>query len=281
RYARRAIETARQLGDDRILSASLSVFSNAARFSGDLDGALKSVQEARSIAEKVSDPNNSSSTLNLAAVLWREGLILGELNSINLDRPQDAVPLIQRAFDLAEGLAQRDAHDNDSRTYIGMTGRELGDILIDTDPSRALSVYDFAFRRLAEINNTKARRDQVWLLSGSSYALRRLGRPAEAKKRIDDAFTILKDVKDYPAPTVELGEFIDATLRALADYQAETGATDAAIATFEELFEKVRASNPQPETDLRHANGLSRIYRDLGSLYRRAGKTSQADSLHK
>src|SRR5262245_2643023 len=281
RYARRAVETARPLGDDRILSASLSVFSNAARFSGDLESALKASREARSIAEKVIDPNNASITLNLAAALWREGLILGELNNINLDRGHEAIPLIQKALELAEGLAQRDAHDNDSRAYVGMAGRELGDILRDNDAARALNVYDSAFRRLAEVNSTKSRRDQVWLLAGSSYSLRRLGRPADAKKRIDDAFAILKDVKDYPAATVELGDIVDATLRALADHQADSGAMDAAIATYQELFEKVRASSPQPETDLRHANGLSRIYRDLGNLYRRAGRASEADTLHK
>jgi len=281
RYARRAVETAGQLGDDRTLSGSLGVFSNAARFSGDLENALKAVQEARSIAERAVDPNNASATLNLAAALWREGLILGELNNINLDRPHEAIPLIQKALDLAEGLAQRDAHDNDSRAYVGMAGRELGDILRDTDAARALNVYDSAFRRLAEINSTKSRRDQVWLLAGSSYSLRRLGRPADAKKRIDDAFAILKDVKDYPAATIELGDIVDATLRALADHQADSGATDAAITTYEEFLEKVRASSPQPETDLRHANGLSRIYRDLGNLYRRAGRTSDSDTLHK
>jgi hypothetical protein len=32
-------------------------------------------------------------------------------------------------------------------------------------------------------------------------------------------------------------------------------------------------------TDLRHANGLSRIYRDLGNLHRRAGHSAKADAL--
>jgi hypothetical protein len=41
----------------------------------------------------------------------------------------------------------------------------------------------------------------------------------------------------------------------------------------------VRAAKPQAETDLRHANSLSRLYRDLGNLHRRAGHASEADTL--
>jgi tetratricopeptide (TPR) repeat protein len=109
--------------------------------------------------------------------------------------------------------------------------------------------------------------------------LRRLRRPAESKHRIDTALAILRDIHEYPAPSIDMGEAADTTLRALADHYADIGETAAAIATYEELLEKVKAANPQPNTDLRHANGLSRIYRELGNLYRRAGRTSQAADL--
>jgi tetratricopeptide (TPR) repeat protein len=258
----------------------LSVFSNAARFSGDLEGALQAVREARAIAEKIADPDDASLTLNLGATLWREGLILGELNNINLNRPKEAVPLLERVFDMAEDLVRRDPNDYSSRTYVSMAGIELGDILRDSEPARALEVYDHTRQRLTEIkNNPKMRRDEVWALAGSSYALRRLGRSGESRERLDEAFAILRGLKDYPTTTVNMGDAIDAALRALADHQADTGEIAAAITTYEELLEKVRASNPQPETDLRHANGLSRIYRDLGSLYRRAGNASGAGNL--
>jgi hypothetical protein len=76
-----------------------------------------------------------------------------------------------------------------------------------------------------------------------------------------------------------MDEPADTTLRALADHYADVGDTTAAIATYEELLQKVRAANPQPNTDLRHANGLSHLYRELGNLYRRAGRISQAADL--
>jgi serine/threonine protein kinase/tetratricopeptide (TPR) repeat protein len=280
-YARKSLEVARNFShDEAILSAGLGVFANAARFAGDLDGALAAIREARAIAEKAAQANDSRYTLAYAAALWREGLILGELNNINLDRPQEAASLITKAFDLSEEMARRDARDYTGRSYVSMTGRELGDILRDSDPARALAVYDLARQRLQEIkNNTKARRDEVWVLAGASYALRRLHSPNESKERIDAALAILQDLKDYPSEKVALGSEADAAVRALADHYAETGQTSQAIATYETLLAKVRASDPKPDTDLRHANGLSRIYHDLAALHRRAGDVPQASML--
>jgi tetratricopeptide (TPR) repeat protein len=162
-----------------------------------------------------------------------------------------------------------------------MAGRELGDVLRDSDPVRALAVYDHTRRRVAEVkDNPKMRRDEVWLLAGSSYALRHLGRLAESRQKLDAAWTILRDVNDYPAERVILGEPVDAALRASADHYADTGQTALAIRTYEELLGKVQASNPQPETDLRHASGMSRIYRELGRLYSRAGHADRAAALN-
>src|SRR5262245_13933871 len=161
-----------------------------------------------------------------------------------------------------------------------MTGSELGDLLRESNPGRALAVYDETRSRIAEVkNNAKMRRDEASVLAASSYVLRRLHRPAESKERIDAALAMLSELKDYPAARVELGGSVEMTLRALADHYADTGATSAAISAYEELLEKVQASSPQPKTDLRHANDLSRIYRELGNLYRRAGQAQRATEL--
>jgi serine/threonine protein kinase len=280
-YARRSVDIARNFGNDkRQLSGGLSVLANATRFGGDLEGALQAVREARALALETAVPDDSIRTLNLAAALWREALILGELNNINLDRAAEAVPLLEKAFDLAEGLAAKDPDDYSSRSYVAMAGTELGDILRDRDPRRALGLYDRTRSRVAEIkDNAKARRDEVWLLAGSAYALRRLRRPDEAGQRIDTAFAILRSLGDYPVENVSLGEAVDAALRARGDHYADTGQTAAAIATYEELLQKALASEPRPQTDLRHANGLSRIYRDLASLYHRSDDKARADAL--
>jgi tRNA A-37 threonylcarbamoyl transferase component Bud32/tetratricopeptide (TPR) repeat protein len=281
RYGRRAVDLARHVDNDpRPLSAALGMYSNAARYGGDLEGALQAIQESRALAEKLATADDHTRTLTLVAALWREARVLGELNGVSMNRPSDAIPLLERAFDLSDDLARRDPADYTSRTYVSMAGTALGDLLRDNDPNRALTVYDSTHRRLAEItNNAKARREEASVLARSSYALRRLRRPSESKHRIDMALAILRDIHDYPAPSIDLDDPADAALRALADHYAETGETAPAIATYEELLEKVNAAHPQPGTDLRQANGLSLIYRDLANLYRRAGAASRANNL--
>jgi tetratricopeptide (TPR) repeat protein len=280
-YARRSVEISRAYErDERHVGRGLGVLANTARFAGDLNGALEAIRGSRAIAEKLAHADNAESMLQLGAALWREGLILGELNTISFNQPREAEPLLQRALEIAEALAQKDRDDYTSRSYVSMAGRELGDILRESDPARALAVYDHARRRVGETKaNAQSRHDEVWLLTGSAYALRRMGRTAEARQRIDAAMAILRDLKDYPAASVILGDEADAALRALGDHYGETGDTVAAIRTYEELYERVLASKPQPETDLRHANGLSRIYRDLGNHYLRAGRAAEANIL--
>jgi hypothetical protein len=45
------------------------------------------------------------------------------------------------------------------------------------------------------------------------------------------------------------------------------------------LLDKLKASNPRPFEDLRHANSLSRLYRDLGKIQLREGRTAAAQAL--
>ncbi len=285
RYARRSVEMSRHLDDGRRpLSRSLSVLANTTRYAGDFETSLRSIQEARSIAEKLAEerPGEVERVLMLCASLWREGLILGEYDNINVGREREALPLLRRAFDLADGLAQRNPQDYTSRSYVSMTGRELADILRGVaKPAEALAIYDHVHRRLDEVkHNPKARRTQVEEMAGASYALRQLGRPAESQRRLDEAFASLRELKVYPADQVLLGEEIDAALRARGDHYADTGQVAKAIGTYEELRARVQASKPQPQTDLRHAHGLSRIYQRLETLYQRVGRSTEAAALH-
>lgn len=281
-YARRSVDVSRSLKEEgRFLAQSLGILANTSRFAGDLQGALTAVQESCAIAEKLYEPNDAARVLMLSSAVWRQGVILGELNNINLDRPREALPLLRKAYDLAEDMARRDADDYTSRSYVSMAGRELGDLLRDSAPAEALAIYDHTRRRLAEVHNQKARRDDIWLLAGSSYALRRLGRNAEANQRIQEALSILGSLHAYPTTQVQPGEETDTALRALADYYAGTGQTSAAIRTYEDLLRKIQSSNPQPENDLRHANSLSRLYADLGKLYLQDGRAVEAGALRK
>jgi tetratricopeptide (TPR) repeat protein len=282
RSARRQIDIASMLQlspNGRIFAraSALSVLANALRLQGDLEGALKAIREARGIVDRSTSSNETQRMLDRYGILLREGFILGEDRGVSLERPEEAIAPLREAFDMTEALARRDPNEVTSRTRVGTSGRELGDILRWRDPQEAMAIYDVALRRLGEVhNNVRARRDRALVLVNSSYALRRLNRPGEAKRRIDEAFTILTETKDYPSDRISLDSELRAVLQALADHHADERQPVEAIDGYEQLLQKVLASEPDVENDLRDAYSLALLYGDLARLYRSAGRSEQA-----
>jgi serine/threonine protein kinase len=281
RYSRRSIEISPTLPSRRaMLGDALSIIADSMRFSGDLEGALQAIREARSNMETATFKGETSRRSSLFNVLWREGVILGQDGGVNLDQPGEAIAVLQRAFDLTEEWARKDPNDASCRILVASAGRELGAILRHRNPQRALAVYDVGLLRLGEIkNNVKARRDEARMLAGSSYALRRLNRIREAKDRIDSAFRLLRETKDYPAERINPDNEAAAALRALGDHLGETGQPQRAAEVYQELLEKIMASKPDPKNDLRDATELSHIYEALAGLHRRNGHPDQAEAM--
>ncbi|MEO8131780.1 MAG: serine/threonine-protein kinase, partial [Bryobacteraceae bacterium] len=224
-YARQSTKVARVLPrGEGTLEDGLSLVADLTRISGDLEGALQAIHEARAGLEGMDHTTDRQRRQAWFLILWREGVILGGGNGLNLGRQQEAIVALQQAFDLLEDWAQSDPKDTSIRIMFDQTGRELGAILRDGEPQRALRVYDGAIQRLAEVkNNLRSKRAQAGLLAGSSYALRRLNRAAEAKSRIDAAFRLLRETNDYPAESIDTDSEVEPALRALADHYFETG----------------------------------------------------------
>jgi serine/threonine-protein kinase len=283
-----AIQTASRLLDGtarfevtpRAAGFSWTVIANARRSQGDLQGALDAIRAARQTVQQPTDPDETKQMIDRYPLLLREAFILGEDRGVSLNRPAEAAALLREAFEMHEAGARRDPDDFTSRTRVGTTGRELGDILRWRDAAAALVVYDVALARLAEIrNNVKARRDRAVILASSSYALRRLQRSAEAKRRVDEALTILTETKDYPADRLALDSELCTVLQAIADHHGEEGQVREAIAEYDRLLEKVIAAKPDVDEDLRAAYSLSLLYRDHARLYRRAGASDKAEAV--
>ena len=281
RYARRSMELAQTTPSAQaFVSQALSVIADARRYSGDLDGALESIREARAALDKAQFPNEVNRRSGWFNVLWREGTILGADESINLDRSAEAIAVLQEAFNGTEEWAQKDPNDAMSRILVATAARELGGILRHQDPERALAVYNQGLLRIRQVrDNAKASREEVRLLAGSSYALRALNQTVEAQNRIDNAFRILKEIKDYPGAEVEPDSETYLTLRAFGDRLMDSGQPVRAAQIYEELLEKVVASRPDPEHDLRHASSLSHIYTALARLYLRNGDPGRAQAM--
>jgi len=280
RYALRAVELADAVpfGQD-IASGALSIVANAQRYEGDLSAALRTIRQAKSLSEQATYPDETARLFNQFGPMFREGLILGEKDAINLDRPAEAIHVLQQALDMAEETARKDASDSASRARVGMTARALGDILRDRDPRRALAVYELGIRRLEETpNSLKARRDRAQLLAKSAYALRRLHRSAEARPRIEAALAILKDTHDYPMDRVRPGSHSHTVIGALADEEAEDGNPRRALEIYEELLGKLMSAQLNPQESLPDAVVLSQMYAAIAELSRRTGAIDRASA---
>jgi tetratricopeptide (TPR) repeat protein len=278
----RLIDLARANGAElRPIRNALTVIANARRYQGDLEGALRAIREARSMSTQIAASTNETQRMvDLYPLLLREAFILGEDRGISLERPEEAAALLRQAFDLHEAGARRDPDDTTSRVRVGTSGRELGDILRWRDPAAALAVYDVAIARLGEVrNNVGARRDRALVLANSSYALRRLARPAHGRRRVDEALAILQETGDSPADRVSLDSPLCSVLQARADQDAAEGTIADAVRQYTDLLAKVMAARPDIEHDLRDANSLSLLYRDFASLYRDAGGSAEAAAL--
>ena len=283
RYARLGIEFSRNTPSiPGPRGQAFNMLAGALMYFGDYQGALEAIQEARKQLEQLrhEDPYPRYIALILYQTRCREGLILGEDGSVNLNRPLEAAVLLQQAFDALEPFAQKDANDYEARSTIAIGGHYLGNILRHSNPKRALEIYDHSLIRIREVpNDVAARRVEALLLAGSSYAARWIHHEDDARARIDAAFRLLRETKDYPAEAILPGSEADSAIRALADDYAETGQSIKAVDCYHELRRQIMASNPDPQNDLVNATRISRLDDSLAALLRRVGRTDEAAAL--
>ena len=280
-YARLGVEGTRafpKMFESRTLA--LNSLALALMYSGDSAGALRTIHEARNSIGASPAKRLRIDRLVIADLDFREGLILGDDAGVNLNRPREAVAAFQHADDELEKLAAGERQDYQSRSHLAPAARYLGNILRHTNPRRALEIYDHALARIREVeNDISARREEAALLASSSYALRSVHRETDAMKRIESAFRLLRDTKDYPAENIRPASEPEIAMRALADQYAETGHPEQALETYRILRRQIMASQPDERNDLRSAACLSGIDKAFAALLRRTGKTGEAETL--
>jgi tetratricopeptide (TPR) repeat protein/predicted Ser/Thr protein kinase len=280
RLLRRTIEIAHATKQLRQGGAAQMVVTRILRGAGDLDGALAAIREGVRLLEPHPGDTAAGHLLTFGLALYTQAGVLGEDNAISMDRPKEAAESFERAYRIAADLARKDANDSQSRFAVAGYGIKLAAVVRHWDPQRALTVYDEALLRSGEIkNNPRARRDEVRALAGSTFPLRQTGRSVEARKRLDAAFTRLRELKLYPAEKISPRSEPADALRALAEFEAGTGDLRRGIEIYQELQSKLLASGDKPETSLEAATEMSNVYRALAKLHRRAGQMKSASAI--
>jgi tetratricopeptide (TPR) repeat protein len=248
---------------------------------GDADAALKAVRESTRLLDPGADEiGQGQQTMGFVQALSFEGKILGQDSVVSVGRYEEAAASLGRSFTIVDGFVHRDSNDQFSRNRLADAGVNLGDVLRHFDARRSLDIYDHTLRHLAEVQNNSAfRRFEVSALAGSSYSLRRLNRPADARQRLDAAFERLRQLKLYPAEKVEPGSEAEDALRALAEYEAGTGNLKRATELYQNVLDLTQAANSNPENSLTDALDQSSLYRAKSALLRRTAQADLASAL--
>ena len=280
RLCSRGEELSTLLGRPANIGTFLETSAEAYRRQGDLDHALAEIRDAVARLDPGPGGSEQARMMNFTLALIKQARILGEDNGISLDRPKEAMDVVERAFQIADDYTHRDPHDQSSRGRLAMAGLLWAGILRHSDPARAVAIYDHTFHHLAEIeNNPSFRRFEVNALAGSTYPLRRLNRQADVRHQLDEAFARLSAVKLYPADRIKPGSEVDEALCALANDAAARGEVARAADLYEELLRKVLAYGAKPGTSLKDAVDVSRIYTAAAAFSRSAGRIDRASVL--
>lgn len=284
RYCRRALEIAQPVKSARSAEGSIyEALADTLRQSGDLEGALKTANQAVELEAQQAADGHAALLINLGNALTAKGMILGRADAEpSLGRSSEALAVFQKAVDIAEELTKKDSIDFLSRHAEAAYALEAGNVLRHRDSRKALAVYDHAMARIREAKaNSSTQHDEAALLAGSSYPLRWVGRNDEAQQRIDRALQLLSDAHRYPADKIEPMSDVYDTLRAQADAYAEMGQTPKAIDAYHQLLDKLVAWEPDLQNDLRDATCIARSWTGLAILLRRAGRVDEAARLEK
>ena len=275
---RRGSELAVLFGQPADRDSFLMTVSLARRYQGDLDGALEAAREATRLLEPSPTETRVARMMAYVLALAREGWILGEPDAISFGRTAEARDRLQRAFEIADVFVHKDPNDEATRSRLYLAGGPLGDLLRRSDPASALAVYDHTLADMNAVRSKFLQLRAIDLLTGSSYALRRLGRRADARERLDRAFATLRDLRLYPSPKVEAGSEADGALRALADYEADTGNVSGAVQLYDDLRERLVANGVPPDSTLMTSLAFSQLYEAIAALHRRQGRADLASA---
>jgi tetratricopeptide (TPR) repeat protein len=163
-------------------------------YAADLDGAEKDFQELLQDSAPCADDNPSSAACRTLAVrlLWAAD-VYAAVDRPNLHQYDKGATLYERAVHIRERAVAQDDHDRQVRFDLAASYGKLGDAVWESDPKRALDLYE----RALGTARTLASKEQLEILRHSylqaiSRPLIQLGRYADAHRALAEALEISK-----------------------------------------------------------------------------------------
>jgi eukaryotic-like serine/threonine-protein kinase len=174
------------------IAISRERLARARAYAGDLDGAASDFQELLRDTPPCAEENPSSAACRALAVrlVWT-GDVYAAVDRPNLHDPAKAAALYEGAVHIRERAAALDDHDRQVRFDLAASYGKLGDAVWESNPKRALDLYDRSLRTA----RTLASKEQLEILMDSyrqaiSRPLTRLGRYAEARTALAESLEL-------------------------------------------------------------------------------------------
>jgi eukaryotic-like serine/threonine-protein kinase len=180
------------LEDDARLPEDIAItrerLARARVYAGDLDGAAVDFQALLRDTPPCTDENRSTPACRTLAVrlVWT-GDVYAAVDRPNLHDPAKAAELYEQAVHIRERLAALDDHDRQVRFDLAASYGKLGDAVWESDPKRALNLYD----RALGTAKTLASKEQLEILR-DSY-LQAISRPLIELHRFGEARSALSE----------------------------------------------------------------------------------------
>ena len=185
------------------LSITQERLARARVYAGDLDGAAGDFRDLLRTSPPCLEANPATGACrSLAVRLTWAGDVYAAVDRPNLHEPAVAAGYYERAVAIRERLAALDDHDRQVRFDLAASYGKLGDAVWESDPRRAISLYD----RARATARTLASKEQLEILE-DSY-LQAISRPLLALGRLKEAHAALADVLQR-ARTDEHSQFDD------------------------------------------------------------------------
>jgi serine/threonine protein kinase len=281
RYAELSVQYSRRYVDavqtpDAFLQYAATVrnYASFLRYGGQLEQSVALFEEALRTLEKL--PEGKRQQTELSAVLYYIGLVNSESDSLGLDRPAAAIPALQRSAAASRKLMAADPKDHNARVDFAQSEIRLANVLGQTHPASAVPLFDEVWEVMrAEPEGSFLRAEyMIRAAAESTYALREIGRIAEAQRRLAQVRAMF--FRNEPPESMLITGYNagEALLRAEADMDAAAGNPQKAVAMYLLVLRKFEARGYRPRESLTDALALSRRQARLTQLSRQAGDAS-------
>jgi tetratricopeptide (TPR) repeat protein/predicted Ser/Thr protein kinase len=196
------------------------------------------------------------------------GNLHGEVSGPNLGERAEAERFYEEHIGIAEKLAAADPRNVGARGGLVAPYGKMADLLRETEPVRAVALY----RKALEAAGAGGNRRAEWL-GQMSYAMRRSGDPAGARRAAEEGLTIL--VADLaPKPGPQESRTASRVYRAAGEAALAQGELPVAKERLEKAVELLARHREIAATHLELAADLSFAWEALERYRAKAGETA-------